>query len=121
MQRPADRHRRARRRPHERGASLVEYALIVALIAIVCVAGLSMVGGSASGKLGTAGDALASDRSGSWTTFTSFSRPPSGWGDYSFRMSYDGGSSWVVYDPGSFPVVSCDGATDCQYQVGKAS
>ena len=34
----------------ERGASLVEYALLVALIAIVCIAAITALGGSASQK-----------------------------------------------------------------------
>ena len=34
----------------ERGASLVEYALLVALIAIVCIAAVTALGESASGK-----------------------------------------------------------------------
>lgn len=32
----------------EKGASLVEYALLVALIAIVCIVALKLVGGNAS-------------------------------------------------------------------------
>lgn len=34
----------------ERGASLVEYALLVALIAIVCIAAVTALGESASSK-----------------------------------------------------------------------
>lgn len=34
----------------ERGASLVEYALLVALIAIVCVAAVAVLGGTTSEK-----------------------------------------------------------------------
>ncbi|NLA35720.1 MAG: Flp family type IVb pilin [Actinobacteria bacterium] len=34
----------------ERGASLVEYALLVALIAVVCIAAVSALGNSASSK-----------------------------------------------------------------------
>ena len=34
----------------ERGASLVEYALLVALIAIVCIAAITLLGQSASSK-----------------------------------------------------------------------
>lgn len=34
----------------ERGASLVEYALLVALIAVVCIAAVSLLGKSASEK-----------------------------------------------------------------------
>jgi pilus assembly protein Flp/PilA len=34
----------------DRGASLVEYALLVALIAIVCLAAITLLGGNASQK-----------------------------------------------------------------------
>jgi len=33
---------------NDRGASLVEYALLVALIAIVCIAAITLLGGNAS-------------------------------------------------------------------------
>lgn len=36
---------RPRRRHDERGANLVEYSLLLALIAIVCIAAVSMLGG----------------------------------------------------------------------------
>ena len=41
----------------ERGASLVEYALLVALIAVVCIAAVSLLGSSASTKFSTIGSA----------------------------------------------------------------
>jgi pilus assembly protein Flp/PilA len=34
----------------ERGASLVEYALLVALIAVVCIAAITLLGNNASTK-----------------------------------------------------------------------
>lgn len=34
----------------DRGASLVEYALLVALIAVVCIAAVTALGGTTSGK-----------------------------------------------------------------------
>jgi pilus assembly protein Flp/PilA len=34
----------------ERGASLVEYALLVALIAVVCIAAITLLGNNASDK-----------------------------------------------------------------------
>jgi pilus assembly protein Flp/PilA len=34
----------------ERGASLVEYALLVALIAVVCIAAITLLGGNAATK-----------------------------------------------------------------------
>jgi pilus assembly protein Flp/PilA len=42
----------------ERGASLVEYALLVALIAVVCIIAITFLGESASGKLETVGDSI---------------------------------------------------------------
>ena len=42
----------------ERGASLVEYALLVALIAIACIGALTFLGGSASTNLSSAGSAI---------------------------------------------------------------
>ncbi len=42
----------------ERGASLVEYALLVALIAVVCIAAVSALGTSASDKFDQVGTAI---------------------------------------------------------------
>jgi pilus assembly protein Flp/PilA len=42
----------------DRGASLVEYALLVALIAVVCIAAVTTLGGNASSKLNSAGGAI---------------------------------------------------------------
>jgi len=42
----------------ERGATLVEYVLLVALIAVVAVGAITLLGSSANTKLGTASDAL---------------------------------------------------------------
>ena len=39
----------------QRGASLVEYALLVALIAVVCIVAISFLGGAASDKLSEVG------------------------------------------------------------------
>ncbi len=41
----------ARLRSDERGASLVEYALLVALIVLVCVVAIGYVGGQTSSQL----------------------------------------------------------------------
>jgi len=41
---------RSRHEEGELGASLVEYALLIALIAVVCIGALSFIGGSASSK-----------------------------------------------------------------------
>jgi len=43
----------------ERGASLVEYALLVALIAIVCIAAVSLLGGNANDKFKSVASSLA--------------------------------------------------------------
>ena len=43
----------------ERGAALVEYALLVALIAVVCIAAITLLGTSASSKLDTAAQSLS--------------------------------------------------------------
>jgi len=42
----------------ERGASLVEYALLVALIAVVCIVAVSFLGKSASSKFTTVGQSM---------------------------------------------------------------
>ena len=42
----------------ERGASLVEYALLVALIAVVCIAAVTTLGGNASDKFTEVGDSI---------------------------------------------------------------
>ncbi|HEX4819841.1 MAG TPA: Flp family type IVb pilin [Acidimicrobiales bacterium] len=47
------------RRDDDRGASLVEYALLVALIAVVCIAAISLLGGAASDKFSTVSNSLS--------------------------------------------------------------
>jgi pilus assembly protein Flp/PilA len=42
----------------ERGAALVEYALLLALIAVVCIVALTTLGGQASSKFNTIGSSL---------------------------------------------------------------
>jgi pilus assembly protein Flp/PilA len=49
---------RARFGSDERGASLVEYALLVALIAVVCILAITFVGSRASDKFSTVGSKL---------------------------------------------------------------
>ena len=44
----------------DRGASLVEYALLVALIAVVCIAAVTFLGSAASSKFEDVGDAINS-------------------------------------------------------------
>ncbi len=43
----------------ERGAALVEYALLVALIAVVCIAAIGLLGNSAKDKFSEVGDSIA--------------------------------------------------------------
>jgi Flp pilus assembly pilin Flp len=54
----------------EDGAGLVEYALLLALIAIVCVGALTFTGGRTSAKLSVLGEALVRDDVGGTTTTT---------------------------------------------------
>jgi len=42
----------------ERGASLVEYALLVALIAVVCILAITFLGKSASSKFSSVGSSV---------------------------------------------------------------
>jgi pilus assembly protein Flp/PilA len=49
---------RARFGRDERGASLVEYALLVALIAVVCIVAVTLLGNNASAKFSSVGSSL---------------------------------------------------------------
>ena len=49
---------RARFGRDERGASLVEYALLVALIAVVCIVAVTFLGKSASSKFSSVGSSV---------------------------------------------------------------
>ncbi len=51
---------RARFSDSERGASLVEYALLVALIAVVCIAAVTILGKNASSKFSSVGGSIGS-------------------------------------------------------------
>jgi pilus assembly protein Flp/PilA len=53
---------RARFGDDERGASLVEYALLVALISLVCITVLSALGRTARAKFTEIGTSIANDR-----------------------------------------------------------
>lgn len=50
---------RARFGDDDRGASLVEYALLVALIAVVCIVAVRFLGTSASEKFDTVGSDIS--------------------------------------------------------------
>jgi pilus assembly protein Flp/PilA len=43
----------------ERGAALVEYALLLALIAVVCIVALTTLGGQAASKFTDVGNSIA--------------------------------------------------------------
>jgi pilus assembly protein Flp/PilA len=43
----------------ERGAALVEYALLVALIAVVCIAAITLLGSKSADKFSTVGNSIA--------------------------------------------------------------
>lgn len=49
---------RARFGDTEKGASLVEYALLVALIAVVCIVAVTFLGTSADSKFDTVGSSI---------------------------------------------------------------
>ncbi|HZD79065.1 MAG TPA: Flp family type IVb pilin [Actinomycetota bacterium] len=49
---------RARFGQDERGASLVEYALLVALIAVVCIVAIAFLGRAASSKFSSVGGSI---------------------------------------------------------------
>ena len=49
---------RARFGESERGASMVEYALLVALIAVVCIAAIKLIGQSANSSFNSTADSL---------------------------------------------------------------
>jgi len=49
---------RARLGGDERGASLVEYALLVALIAVVCIGAITLLGGNVQSKFSQVGSAI---------------------------------------------------------------
>ena len=50
---------RARFGQDEKGASLVEYALLVGLIAVVCIGAVTFLGGKASDRFSSIGSSLS--------------------------------------------------------------
>ena len=48
----------------DRGATMVEYALMVALIAVVCIAAVTMLGGNAKSKFSDVGNSIGSASAG---------------------------------------------------------
>lgn len=73
----------------EGGASLVEYALLVALIAVVCIAAVTFLGTSDSSKFDKAGSAIGGSGA-----------PDCGPGHWAWQNPADG--QWICY-PGSGP------------------
>lgn len=71
-----------RRRDRERGASLVEYALLVALIAVVCIGAVTLLGRNSSTKMSSAGTAVggADDPYAGWICY-----PDGGGGHYFYE------------------------------------
>ena len=51
-------HQSARLARAERGASLVEYALLVGLIAVVCIGAVTFLGGNAQSKFSSIGSSI---------------------------------------------------------------
>lgn len=49
----------ATRESDERGATMVEYGLMLALIAVVCIVAIGVIGTNANGMFTTVGNALA--------------------------------------------------------------
>jgi Flp pilus assembly pilin Flp len=45
-------------RDRDRGSSLVEYALLVALIAVVCIGAITAFGGANGGNVSTSADSI---------------------------------------------------------------
>jgi pilus assembly protein Flp/PilA len=52
---------RARFGDSEKGASLVEYALLVALIAVVCIVAVTFLGRSGAKKFSTVGESISGE------------------------------------------------------------
>ena len=55
-------HIQNRLRRDDRGASLVEYVLLVALIAVVCIAAVTLLGQAAKGKFETTAGEIGKNR-----------------------------------------------------------
>jgi pilus assembly protein Flp/PilA len=58
--------KRFMRRASDRGASLVEYALLVALIAVVCIAAVTQLGGATADAHQEAADGVGGDDGCGW-------------------------------------------------------
>ncbi len=59
-----DRCRARSTRPRERGATLVEYAILVALIAVACIGAVTFLGGANGGSVDKSSKCLAAAQDG---------------------------------------------------------
>lgn len=96
------------RRENERGASLVEMGLMVALIAVVCIAAVTQLGKNASSKFSNVGSAIGEGEAGS--AMPDFGGPCTGDNTryFDFQMVGGGFRSW-------------DAATNSSAQCGSSS
>jgi len=99
--------KRLTRRAHDRGASLVEYALLVALIAVVCIGAVTFLGGGTNETVGDAGTAIGgadggSCPAGSHRGTDAFYDGPGGYldGNESSTLCYDDRLGFTVADYG---------------------
>lgn len=86
----------------ERGASLVEYALLVALIAVVCIAAVTFMGSSSNDGINKSGSSMNGGDDAAQTTTTTTA--PGG-GDYCAQHATitdpSGWVHWTVHADGS--------------------
>jgi pilus assembly protein Flp/PilA len=79
----------------ESGATMVEYGLMVALIAVVCIGAVSVLGGNIRGTFQTSSDAMAAGTESACT---------------------ENGGTWTAYSDGGTPLdLSDDTAAECAY------
>ncbi|WP_421118271.1 Flp family type IVb pilin [Aquihabitans daechungensis] len=85
----------------EEGASLVEYALLVALIAVVCIVAVTFLGGSASGSFDKGANALGGKAGGGGNAAA---------GAFA-QACAEGGGDWSPSGSGSSYTLTCTGGT----------
>ena len=86
---------RARAANEERGAGLVEYALLVALIAVVCIGAVTFIGTSGSDKFNGAGNAI---KGGPGEPVDCSQRIWFGSGQHQYQLIYADGSTGPMVD-----------------------
>ncbi|WP_426572641.1 hypothetical protein [Aquihabitans sp. McL0605] len=99
---------RRRRRAGERGASLVEYALLVALIAVVAIAAVTFLGSNTSGGFLKGADAINGATSSTTSTTAANNAQAhcgqgSGNGETSHQFTDSNGVTDPVHYPGPCP------------------